>query len=117
MSGYYKKLLNLTLILTFSFLSSFSSLSAELSGEVMAKNPYNPNSFSLQDARVDLYSVSPDGKFKLIDKSITSSDGSYRFKGVKAGDYWIQVNNKFNYEISVSPKDVQKRAPLLVEIK
>ncbi len=88
----------------------------DIKGKVNATNSLSKVPYSLKGVEIDLYTNRAKEWIK-IDSFITDREGMYYFKGIKEGNYTIQVNGKTNYPIVVSDTPQQELPPIVIKYK
>jgi hypothetical protein len=88
----------------------------DIKGKVKATNSLSKEPYSLKGVEVDLY-TNRAKKWIKIDSFTTDREGMYYFKGLKKGNYTLQVNGKTNYPIAVFDTPQQELPPILIKYK
>lgn len=78
----------------------------DISGKVLARNRHNPGNYPLHEARIELF-TQKDGKWVLVKKALTDSQGVYHFGNIAPGNYVMRINSGLTYRVRV--KDVKKQ--------
>lgn len=94
-------------------LGSFTSAYAgDLRGRVDGRNPYYPHPFPISGVPVQLYEQRPQGWF-IVASAYTGPDGMYYFRGIRPGQYVIQVQG-MNFPLVVAFQPFQDIPLILV---
>lgn len=98
-----KKILFAFLFFAFAVNAFSQTAGTDLRGQVQTLNPDNQQYVPLSMVSVVLYGKDKSsGSWKIISKTISDKSGYFFFYGVEAGTYYIQVNKKKNFKISVA---------------
>jgi hypothetical protein len=76
---------------------------ADVRGQVQTLNPDNKQYVPLSKVPVVLYGKDKSsGSWRIISKTISDRNGYFFFYDVEGGEYYVQVNKKKNFKITVS---------------
>jgi hypothetical protein len=107
-------LLHLSFLVAVLLLASAEiSHATDIRGQVTARYKVTGHQAPLYDARVDLY-VKDGDKWKLVSTWITGENGMYYMKNIQPGKYFLQINRRWNYQITVLPKRRQDIPRIIV---
>jgi hypothetical protein len=84
----------------------------DLRGRVDGIHPYANSPFPFNGARVDIYSMTPQGPY-LVYSTFTGADGMYYIR-IPPGNYVIQINGTLNFPLYVNNQSFQDISPILL---
>jgi len=105
-----KKILLFTTWILTSHIYISQQQGVNLRGQVRAVDPVSRSPVPLSKVAVDLYTKEAANRsWRLIAASSTDENGFYYFNRITPGNYFIQVNNRKNYDIRVTPIDQRRQ--------
>jgi hypothetical protein len=100
------------LILTLLLLAVPAS-ATDLRGMIQGNHPYSSQSFPVKGATVKLYQQSGRA-WRLVDATVSGPDGMYYMRNIAPGRYWLQINGRQNYQVSVGTARSQNIPPIRI---
>lgn len=73
----------------------------KLRGKIVSIQPQTHDTIAVNEAIITLFSKSDNNKWVSHATTMSNSEGFYFFEKMKAGIYYLQVNKKKNYKITI----------------
>ena len=88
-----------------------------LRGLVRTTDPVTHSSVPLPKISVDLFRKQANNEnWQLVASAYTDESGFYYFNNISLGSYYIQINKRKNYDISVTPIDERRQSFLDIPV-
>lgn len=83
----------------------------DLRGMVTGTHSYATRAFPARGVSVVLYQQRS-GQWRRLHRTVTGPDGMYYLRNVAPGEYWLRVDRRHNYRITVRRQALQDIQPI-----